>query len=373
MFTIAVAAIAAALAAHPAAPADVSAPTRSQPYAALYTEPADLYVSPSGSDEGACTKASPCKSFDHAYQVAGPGDVIEAAGGSYPSQTFTAKSGAQRPYVVVREAVGQRAIVGDRGATDNCIAFEGASYVVVAGFETPYVRVQGDPSQCGVSVGREGAHHVDLIDLDVGGAWIGADDVQVLGSDIGPNVNQGGTPTAISGDDNDDSERVLFQGNTFHDYTSVDGYHQQCFAAWSGRHIALRNNDFYNCETFHIWLVAESGQTIADYLIEGNIFTQPDGSISISSTVKVGDHGGVLERVVLRENRVLADEMYVLQGYDEGGRGNISIVDNKTTEPISIGSLQDCMEDATYTPRPGLTYACRGNTRVGMGPHPPPA
>lgn len=369
---IAVAAIAAALAAHSVAPADVSVPPRPGPYAAVYAQPADLFVSPSGSDDRACTKSAPCRSFDRAYQVARPGDVIEVAGGSYPSQTFTAKNGARRPFVVVREAVGERAIVGDRGATDNCIAFEGASYVLVAGFETPYVRVQGQPSQCGVSVGREGAHHLILLDLDVGGVWIGADDVRVIDSDIGPNVNQGGTPTAISGDETDDSERILFEGNDFHDYTSVDDYHQQCFAAWSGRRITLRDNHFYNCETFHIWLVAENGQTIADYLIEGNTFTQPDASIPISSTVKVGDHGGVLKHIVLRGNRVLTDEMYVLQGYDEGGRGGISIVDNKTTEPISLGTRENCMGDATYAPRPRLTYACRGNTLAGVVPHPPP-
>ncbi len=368
MFTIAVLAIAAALAAQPAAPVEGSAAPRELPHPGVYTQPADLFVSPSGADAGTCTEATPCRSFDRAYQVARPGDVVEVADGSYPSQTIAAKAEAGPKYVVIREAAGGRAIVGDRGATENCIAFEGAAYVLVAGFETPYVRVQGNPSQCGVSVGREGAHHVILLDLDVGGVWVGADDVRVFDSDIGPNVNEGGTPTAISGDETDDSQRVLFEGNDFHDYTSVGDNHQQCFAAWSGRRITLRDNHFYNCETFHLWLVAESGYEISDYLIEGNTFTQPDSSIAISSTIKLGDHGGALENIVLQDNRVLTDELYVVQGHDEGGTGDIRILDNRVREGISLGGGQDCMGEATYDDA-GVVLECGGNRLVGAAVH----
>ena len=370
MFAFAVFATVAALAAQPAARPHTSQDADGT-LAAVYSQAADLFVSPSGSDEGPCTSSAPCRSFDRAYQIARPGDVVEAAGGSYPSQTLTAKRGARSPYVVIREAAGQRAVVGGRGETINCIGFAGASHVLVAGFETPYVDVQGDPSQCGVGVGREGTHHVTLLDLDVGGVWVGADDVQVLDSDIGPNVNEGGTPTAVSGDDEDDSERVLFQGNEFHDYTSVDGNHQQCFAAWSGQRVTVRDNRFSNCETFHLWLVAERGQTISRYVIEGNTFRQPDPSIGISATIKVGDHGGALENVLLRDNKVLIGGIYVVQGYDEGGTGDIRLLDNGTRRGISLGSRENCLTDATYD-EADVVYECRGNILVGAVLHPPP-
>jgi hypothetical protein len=49
--------------------------------------PATRYVAPTGADGAACTASAPCKSFDRAYQVAQPGDVVEVADGTYGSQT----------------------------------------------------------------------------------------------------------------------------------------------------------------------------------------------------------------------------------------------------------------------------------------------
>jgi hypothetical protein len=51
--------------------------------------PHTLYLAPSGSDAGTCAGAqAPCASFDRAYRVARPGDVVVLAGGSYPGQTI---------------------------------------------------------------------------------------------------------------------------------------------------------------------------------------------------------------------------------------------------------------------------------------------
>lgn len=43
------------------------------------------FVAPSGSDRGSCRRASPCKTFDRAYQVAKPGETVSVAGGTYGS------------------------------------------------------------------------------------------------------------------------------------------------------------------------------------------------------------------------------------------------------------------------------------------------
>lgn len=318
-------------------------------------EAADLYVSASGSDESYCTKAAPCRSFDLAYQLASPGDVVEVAGGSYPSQTITAKDAAAPPYVLIREAPGARVIVGDPRAEVNCIAFEGARYVTVMGFETTYTTVGGRRHQCGVSIGRGGAHHITLASIDAGMIWFGADDVTVLGGDFGPAIDEN---TKIEFGTDHPPRNVLIDGAVIHDARSYKE-HPECVALWGGTGVTIRNTRFYNCETFHLWIV--TSDRISNVLIEGNTFTQPDASVQISSSVKVGDQGGTLENVVLRNNRVLVDDIYVVQGYDDGGVGNITVEGNRVAQPITLGGRQNCMANQTYNPRPGVVYACRGN------------
>ena len=323
--------------------------------------PADLFVSPTGSNAGLCTEDAPCRSFNRAYQVAAPGDIVDVAAGSYPSQILYRKANAQPPHVVIRPEEEARVVVGDEGATVGCMGFEGATYVTVEGMETAYTTVGGRRHQCGISVGRGRAHDVTLVDIDAGMIWFGADDVTVRGGDFGPSVDEN---MKIEYGTSHPPRNILIDGAVIHDARSHD-QHQECLALWGGRRITIRNSLFSNCETFHIWLEAGGG-VISDVLIEGNTFTQPDPSVGIASTIKLGDHGGELRDVVLRNNRILVDDLYVYQGYGEpDSTGSITIEDNEVASPISLESGDDCMVDATYTPKPGLVYTCRGNRLVG--------
>ena len=68
-----------------------------------------------GGNDSSCARgnlARPCASFDRAYRLARPGDIIEVAGATYPSQTITYHAGKAAPNVVFREATGQAAVVG---------------------------------------------------------------------------------------------------------------------------------------------------------------------------------------------------------------------------------------------------------------------
>jgi hypothetical protein len=322
--------------------------------------PPSVFVAPDGADDGDCTRAAPCRSLHRAYEEADPGDTVEVAGGRYPSQIIEAKPEMAPPHVLIREAPGERAILGDREATNACIGFEGSRFVTVEGFETPYTTVGGMRHQCGVTIGRGGARNVTLKDVDAGMIWVGADDVKVLGGDFGPAIDE---VTKIEFGTGHQPRDVLIDGVVIHDQRSYRR-HPECIALWGGRRVTIRDSHLYNCGTFHIFLVANQN-TIADVLIEGNRFTQPDASLPTSNTIKVGDHGGVLENVVLRGNRVLHDEVYVLQGYGEGGKGDVRVVDNEVVEPIELGGGQDCMTDATHRPMPGVQYTCRGNRIAG--------
>jgi hypothetical protein len=318
---------------------------------------ADLYVSPSGSDQGYCTKALPCQTFDLAYQLAAPGDVVEVAAGSYPSQILRLKRAARPPNIVIREAAGARVVVGDEGSTVGCLGFEGARYVTVEGVETTYTDVGGRRHQCGISVGRQNAHDITLVDIDAGMIWFGADDVTVRGGDFGPSVDEN---MKIEYSTGHAPRNILIDGAVIHDARSYE-QHQECLALWGGQRITIRNSLFSNCETFHIWIDAEGG-VISDVLIEGNTFEQPDSSLGIASTIKLGDHGGDLRGIVLRDNRILVDDLYVLQGFGESGStGDITVEGNEVANGISLESGDDCMVNATYTPKRDLVYECRGN------------
>lgn len=50
------------------------------------------FVSPGGSDGGSCTRAAPCRSWDRAYQVARPGEIVQVAGGQYPEQDIAPRA-----------------------------------------------------------------------------------------------------------------------------------------------------------------------------------------------------------------------------------------------------------------------------------------
>ena len=69
--------------------------------------PSTRFVSTSGSDAGTCAASSPCQTFDRAYHVASPGEVIEVAAGSYPKQILTADpSKAGMALTFIRSAPG---------------------------------------------------------------------------------------------------------------------------------------------------------------------------------------------------------------------------------------------------------------------------
>ena len=191
--------------------------------------------------------------------------------------------------------------------------------------------------------------------------WFGADNVRVYGGDFGPGIDENTKIEFATGHPPHD---ILIDGAVIHHGLSHE-QHPECVALWGGKRITIRNTLFKNCQAFHLWIVASEGDTISNVLIEGNRFTQPDDRIPVSSTIKVGDKGGDLEGIVLRRNRVVADEMYVPQGFGDGGVGDITIARNRVDERITLGSRQNCMRDRTYRPRPGVVYRCRGNVLVG--------
>lgn len=101
----------------------------------------DLFVTPTGSDTGTCSKAAPCATWNRAYQVAKPGDVVQIGGGEYGPQEIAARavvrnlspgctSQTTQNCIVFRPAPGQQVIV------NGWLAVRGSS-VWVRGTATP--------------------------------------------------------------------------------------------------------------------------------------------------------------------------------------------------------------------------------------------
>lgn len=107
------------------------------------TGPATLFVSPSGSDGAACTRADPCASWNRAYQRSRPGTVVEVGGGTYGSQTITSRASMRdlEPGCATE-------------STSNCVVFRparGATVTIAGSLEVrgSSVWVQGTASPTG--------------------------------------------------------------------------------------------------------------------------------------------------------------------------------------------------------------------------------
>ena len=142
-----------------------------------------LHVVPDGADDGPCTAAEPCRTFDRAYRVAEPGDRVEVGGGEYSTQEIgvdASKLGASED-VVFEPAPGQ--IVTIDG---NLLV--AASHVAFRGSDEPYdfrVRLAATVATRGPST----AGHVTFENLDGASFSISATHhVTIKGGDWGPNT-----------------------------------------------------------------------------------------------------------------------------------------------------------------------------------------
>jgi chitodextrinase len=216
---------------------------------------AQVYVSPSGND-GTCARldtSKPCGSFDRAYAIASLGDVIEVAGGSYPSQTISEKPGkdgsGDLPDIVLRPATG--AIVRVAGLTLG-------TYEGTIGPDHLTIRdISDSRSPQGAFSAHGDTTDVTWENLDAANFYLGKDVARftVRGGDWGPCT----VPSGICSNSKIDVEvtgPVLVENARFHDYRIVpgSGEHFECMIVFGGQGITIRNNTFRNCEYYNIFL-----------------------------------------------------------------------------------------------------------------------
>jgi chitodextrinase len=240
---------------------------------------ASYFVSPSGSDANLCIQAAPCASLERAYRVALPGQVVEVAGGTYPSQTIRAVPGKTAPNVVFRPSSGARVILGGLGFGTNGDPSLGPDFITVRGMETSYKGSSpGAGNQLGIHVGP-GSTSITLEDMDAGSisSWF-ADHLTVRGGDYGPCDAVSGQ-NVCSNNKQDVSTNVLIEGAYFHDLeydASAPGAHWECMYINGGRGVTIRGNRYERCAIFDVFVTIsgpDAGRIGHENLtIENNFF-----------------------------------------------------------------------------------------------------
>ncbi|MCW3015522.1 MAG: hypothetical protein JWO02_2614, partial [Solirubrobacterales bacterium] len=230
---------------------------------------ATRYVAPSGSGS-ACTVGAPCASWNSAYAAAAPGDTVEVAAGTYPSQTFTAAnktSGAQVSFV----PSGGTVTVGTLNIWRSRIA---VSNMKVQDVTIRKEDVGTPPAVSNVTITNLDGRNFNIFD---------ATDVSIIGGDWGPASSCGGP----YGGGNNSLRRIagtvpthiLIDGVRVHDVQSYDlnACHTEGLAIFAGSDVTVRNSKFYGNSIYDIFVQDNSGP-IDTITLENNWFAAPVGT-----------------------------------------------------------------------------------------------
>ncbi len=261
--------------------------------------PASRFVSPGGSDTASCAAADPCRSFDRAYGVAQPGEVVDVAAGTYPTQRIE-----YDPSKTSNDDVYFRPAAGAAVKVDGDIDVYGSHVTVMA--------MQADDTDVPYD-GPADVSDVTFWAMDGRNFTIDSgQDVNVIGGDYGPASSCGGSygggnngirmnrPGVMPSD-------ILIWGVDIHDVQSYDlvQCHIECLIVGAGENITVRSSRFWNCSIFDIFLQPFNGP-ISDVTLENNWFaapTDPNGKVNSGRAVEFSG-GGPWQDLLIRHNSV---------------------------------------------------------------------
>lgn len=264
-----------------------------------------LAVSPTGSDGNACSTKSPCRTFDRAYHVAKPGQVIDVAPGSYGEQKLTpdpTKTSAVD--VVFRAAVRRTVTVAGLSVHGSHITFQNMT-------------VNGDWQTF------HETHDVTFRKLVVrGGVFTqSSSNIRVLGGSVGGLVDT--KPQFGAWPPNTTNRNIVVDGVTFHDVTrSGDYQHVECLLVAGIDGLVIRNSRFYNCDVFDVSIGEMNGSgPPRNITIENNFFGAANGYFSLEFNTNTTSFTNVLIR-----NNSSTQAMYL--GNDIPKLTNVRVIAN---------------------------------------------
>jgi hypothetical protein len=291
--------------------------------------PATRFVATDGSDSGDCLAGSPCQTFNRAYEVAQPGEVVDVAGGTYPGQRIehdSDKTSVEDVYF--RPAAGSFVDVnGDIEAYGSHVTFMAMR---ARDTNVPY---DGPADVSDVTFwGFDGRNFT----IDSG------QQVSVIGGDYGPATSCGGSygggnngvrmnrPGVMPTD-------ILIWGVDIHDVQSYDleACHIECLIVGAVKNLTVRSSAFWNCSIFDIFLQPFNGD-ISGVTLENNWFatpTDPEGRPNSGRAVEFSG-GGPWRDVVIGHNSVNT-AINLNDGAPNPQYENVSVVGNVAERAIA--------------------------------------
>lgn len=247
---------------------------------------APLYMSPSGSDSGRCTRSAPCRSFERAYEVAVPGQTVLVGAGEYDGQQEISRDSRKTSSrdVLFRPARGARPVVGSLDVYGSHVEFRN-------------LRIRRDfYVKCGADDVTLRASKASLFFIR------SATNIRILGSEFGPSdtISQiGHTPECPR------SPRGILMDRVYmHDFTnSSPGKHMECLTVQAASDFVIRRSRFHHCQHFDILFKHRSPVlSSTNVTIENNWFDHPwpEGSTAIQFSLPAS--GGTFENVAIRNN-----------------------------------------------------------------------
>lgn len=225
-----------------------------------------LFVAPQGTDSGNCTQSAPCRTFDRAYHLAQPGDVVAVAPGTYPAQTVTADPAKYSPAVVFEPQDGDVRVAA-LTILGSYVEFDDLTIVGVWYVGNNSTNAPQSTQPTGVT----------LRDVNAADFFItGASNVSVLGGRIGPYVDNAAQIKSCDGC-RYVPQHITIDGVTFHDFTRASsGVHMECLHVYPAQDLAIRNSRFFNCAIFDVFLANYgAGGDLRNITIENNVFDMP--------------------------------------------------------------------------------------------------
>jgi hypothetical protein len=283
--------------------------------------PATLWLAPNGSDGARCTHATPCRSFDAAFQAAPPGARVVVAAGNYPPQSVYPSTRRGAP-VVFAPLPGAKVTIAD----------ELNVYGSHAEFEDMTV------SDWYV---RDGASDLTFRRMKVQLFFIrSASRIRVLGGSVG-GIDSGDSATIGSTyRSRVPSRNILIDGVSFHDITrkNVPNGHVQCLFVQSVAGLAIRNSTFRHCDVFDVYVNnIDVGPVPKNILFENDLFDKASDGGFYSLYVR-NDPGDTIDGLVVRYNSFL-------QGahFDPG-----SYTDSRVVANVSPFTQAQCTGGLTF-------------------------
>jgi hypothetical protein len=248
--------------------------------------PGSLFISPTGDDDNRCTRAAPCQSFDRAYRVAKPGQVVLVAAGRYGGQQEIQKeAGKTSPRdVLFRPAprANGKVVLESLDVYGSHVEFRG-------------LRIERDfYVKCG-------ADDVTLRSSKASLFFIrSATNIRILGTEFGPSddISQIGHTAECQRS----PRGILLDRVYMHDFTNPRT-HMECLTVQAANDFVLRRSRFHHCQDFDVFFKHRSPVLESTNItIENTWFDKPwpEGSSAIQFSEP--DSGGTFNNVLIRNN-----------------------------------------------------------------------